>query len=485
MSDRIADGLPVRSAEAVAADVQPGTVLGISGFGSVGYPKAVPLALAAREDAADLDLTVISGGNVGAEIDDTLMSTGAITRRYPYQGTDVSNARVNDGRLAFHDRHVSALADELLYGGLPRPTLAVVEAVAVGDGWLAPSTSLGHTPAVVEAADRLVVEVNDAQPRGLEQLHDVHRPAAPPERAPIPVSRTGERVGDTRVHFPRDKLAAVVRTDRPDATYEFRDPTADDRALAANLAGFLADELTRNPALQDALHLQFGVGSVGNAVALAVEQLDPGDREVAYFGEVIQDSVLDLLDAGELSAASATSLALSESGQARLFADLERYADQVVLRPADVSNAPGLVDRFGVVAVNAAVEVDLTGHVNSTHVRANRMVNGIGGSGDYTRNALVSCVALPSTAAEGDISRIVPFATHVDHTEHDADVFVTEQGVADLRGLAPRERAREMLTIAHPTFRPALERYLERGLERGGHAPHHVETALSELDPED
>ncbi|WP_255151153.1 acetyl-CoA hydrolase/transferase C-terminal domain-containing protein [Halorarius halobius] len=481
---RIEAGVPVRAAESVAAAVEPGTVLGVSGFGSVGYPKAVPLALAERGDAADLGLTVVSGGNVGAEIDETLMATGAIARRYPYQGSDEANARVNDGRLAFHDRHVSQVADELLYGGLPAPDLTVVEAVAVGDGWLAPSTSLGATPALVEAADRLVVEVNDAQPRGLEALHDVYRPGAPPGRDPIPLTEAGERIGDTRVAFDPGKLDAVVRVDRPDATYEFRDPTAEDRQVAANLANFLSEEIERNPALAEAVNLQFGVGSVGNAAALAIEDVAFGDREVAYVGEVIQDSVLDAVDAGGLTAASATSLALSAEGQNRLFGDLDHYAERVVLRPSDVSNAPGVVRRFGVVAVNAAVEVDLTGHVNSTHLRGTRMVNGIGGSGDFTRSGLVSVVAVPSTAAGGDASRVVPMATHVDHTEHDAGVVVTEHGVADLRGLSPRERAREMVDVAHPAFRPALDRYLERGLESGGHTPHDLETAFDPLERE-
>jgi succinyl-CoA:acetate CoA-transferase len=480
--DRVEGDLPVRTADEVAADVAPGTVLGVSGFGSVGYPKAVPLALAEREDAADLDLTVVSGGNVGGEIDATLMATGAITRRYPYQGTPEANERVNDGRVAFHDRHVSRVADEVLYGGLPRPDLAVVEAVAVGDGWFVPSTSLGQTPALVEAADRLVVEVNAAQPRELEALHDVYRPDAPPTRAPIPLTETGERIGSAHVAFAPEKLEAVVHTDRPDATYEFRDPTPADRALASNLAGFLQAELAANLTLREAVHLQFGVGSVGNAAALALEEVDFGDREVAYFGEVVQDALLDHLDAGTLSAASATSLALSSDGQARLFADLDRYAEQVVLRPADVSNAPGVVTRFGVVAVNAAVEVDLTGHVNSTHLRGTQMVNGLGGSGDFNRNALVSVVALPSTAADGDVSRVVPMATHVDHTEHDVDVVVTDHGVADLRKRSPRERAHEILAVAHPDYRPALERYLERGLESGGHTPHDLETAFDPLE---
>lgn len=474
---RLDGDLPVRSAAEVAASVEPGTVLGVSGFGSVGYPKAVPLALAERDDAADLDLTVVSGGNVGAEIDADLMGADAIARRYPYQATAEANERVNDGRVAFHDRHVSRLADEMQYGGVPTPEVAVVEAVAVGADWLVPSTSLGHTPAVVESADRLVVEVNDAQPRGLEALHDIYRPGPPP-RDPIPVASAGERVGETRVRFDPGKLEAVVRTDRPDATYDFRDPTDVDRAIADELAGFLRDELARNPALQESVHLQFGVGAVGNAVALAVADVDFGDRRVAYFGEVIQDTVLDLLDDDRLEAASATSLALSADGQRRLFDGLDRYAERVVLRPADVSNAPALVDRFGVVAVNAAVEVDLTGHVNSTHVGGTRMLNGLGGSGDYNRNALVGVVALPSTAKGGDVSRIVPKTAHVDHTEHDPGVVVTEHGVADLRGLSPRERAREMLTVAHPDFRPALEDYLERGLANGGHTPHDLDTAF-------
>lgn len=473
--DRVDAALPVAEAEAVAAGIEPGTVLGVSGFGSVGYPKAVPLALSRRSDAAGLDLTVLSGGSVGAEIDDRLLSTGAIARRYPFQAIEAARERINDGRVAFHDRHVSRVGEEAAHGGLPTPEVAVVEAVAAGvddeGGWFVPSTSLGATDAFVACADGLVVEVNDAQPRGLEALHDVYRFGPPGERGPIPLSGVGDRIGSPRVRFDPDDLRAVVRTDRPDATYEFRDPTDDDRALASNLAGFLDEEIDRNDALADALALQFGVGATGNAVSLALRDVDVGDRRVAYFGEVIQDAVLDLLDEGALSAASATSLALSSAGQERLFDGLDRYAERIVLRPAGVSNHPGLIRRFGVVAVNSAVEVDLTGHVNSTHVGGTRMVNGIGGSGDYTRAALVSVIALHSTAAGGDVSRVVPLCTHVDHTEHDAGVIVTEHGVADLRGRSPRERAEAVIAVAHPDYRPALRAYRERALAGGGHSP--------------
>ncbi|MFB6207480.1 MAG: acetyl-CoA hydrolase/transferase C-terminal domain-containing protein, partial [Haloglomus sp.] len=462
--------VPVETADAAAARIAPGDVLGVSGFGSVGYPKLVPEAIARREDAADLALTVISGGSVGPEVDEALVESGAMARRYPFVGHGALREASNAGEVAFHDRHVAGVPDEVRFGGLPTPDWAVVEAVAVGEDWLVPSPSVGSTPALVAAADRLVVEVNDAQPRDLEGLHDLLVRAPPPEREPLCLDTVDGRIGSPRLHFAPEKLASVVRTDRADTTYTFREPTAADRALAAELADFLSAELERNPAFDRALNLQFGVGSVGNAVVSALDDVDLGDRDVAYFGEVVQDGVLDALDDGTLDAASATSLALSADGQKRLFENLDRYAADLVLRPVDVSNDPALIDSFGVVAVNGAVEVDLTGQVNSTHIGPD-VVGGVGGSGDFFRNALLSVAALPSTAAGGDVSRVVPRVAHVDHTEHDIDVVVTDRGVADLRGLAPRERMRTMLDVAHPTFRDALVEYRERALERGGHTP--------------
>lgn len=467
---RVEGDLPVESAADAAARIESGAVLGISGFGSVGYPKLVPEALADRDDAAALDLTVISGGSVGPEVDEALVESGAMARRYPFVGHEALREAINDGAVAFHDRHVADVADEVRSGGLPSPDWAVVEAVAVGEDWLVPSPSVGSTPALVAAADRVIVEVNAAQPRDLEGLHDLLVRTAPPEREPLALDAVDARIGSPRVEFEPEELAAVVRTDRADTTYTFRDPTAADRALADELAGFLDAELDRNAAFDEALNLQFGVGSVGNAVVSALDAVEVGDRDVAYFGEVLQDAVLDALDDGTLASASATSLALSSEGQARLFANLDRYGEQVVLRPVDVSNDAGLIDSFGVVAVNGAVEVDLTGQVNSTHIGTD-VVGGVGGSGDFFRNALCSVVALPSTAAGGDVSRVVPRVAHVDHTEHDVDVVVTDRGVADLRGLSPRERMAAMLDVAHPDFRDALADYRERALERGGHTP--------------
>ncbi|WP_142861077.1 acetyl-CoA hydrolase/transferase C-terminal domain-containing protein [Salinigranum halophilum] len=476
ISSRLAGDVRSVAPERAAAEIPDDATLVLSGFGRAGYPKAVALALA--ESGRDLSLTVISGGSVGDEVDTALVEAGAVARRFPYQATSAARTAVNAGQIAFHDRHISRLGDEVAFGHYGTPDVALVEAVAVGDDWLVPTTSIGHTPTYVASADHLIVEVNHAQPLALQHLHDVFDRGTPPTRPPLPLSYPGERIGSPRIPFDPDKLLAVVETDRPDTPYTFRAPTRTDERIADNLATFLAREVETNPTFDDALNLQFGVGSLGNALMGAFADADFGDRVVSYYGEVIQDGLLDMLDADRLAAASAASLALSAEGQQRLFADIERYAERVVVRNADVSNNPTLIDRFGVVGVNSALEVDLYGHVNSTHVGGTHVVNGIGGSGDFTRTSTLSVIALASTAKDGTIPRIVPMVRHVDHTEHDVSVVVTEQGVADLRGCSPRERAVRLVQCAHPDFRADLDAYLDRAERGGGNIPHDLDSAF-------
>jgi succinyl-CoA:acetate CoA-transferase len=473
---RLHGDVPTVDAEAAAAAIAPDATVLTSGFGSVGYPKAIPLALASSP--RDLSLTLVASGNVGDEIDVELVGSGAVERRFSYQSSRVARDLTNRREVSFSDRNASSIGDEVQHGGLVDPDVAVVEAVAVGEDWFIPSTSLGQVPAFVEAADRLYVELNRRQPLELQALHDVYRPDAPPTRDPVPISDPGERIGTAHVSFEPEKLTGVVETDTADSTYTFRDPTDDDIAIAENLGAFLDAEMERSPVFEDAVHLQFGVGSLGNALMGELKELDFGGRDVVYFGELIQDGLLDMLDDGRLECASATSMALTDEGQQRLFENVERYAEDVVLRPADVSNHPGLIDQFGVVGVNSAIEFDIYGNVNSTHVGGKQMINGVGGSADFNRNSLVTVCALPSALKGGEVSRVVPMAFHVDHTEHDVDVFVTEQGVADVRGLSPVERAERIIeNCAHPEFAPELRSYLDDVCEQDNHIPHDVQRA--------
>ncbi|WP_238993998.1 acetyl-CoA hydrolase/transferase C-terminal domain-containing protein [Halobellus captivus] len=471
VENRINGALPIQTATEAASKVPSEATVLVSGFGSVGYPKAVPLALA--ESAQNHSLTVISGGSVGEEIDEALVTAEKIERRFPYQSQPQLRAAINENRVAYHDRNVSDVADELQYGNLADPDIAIIEAIAVGEDWLIPSTSIGQTPAFVESVDQLIVEVNSSQPLALQAVHDIYRPGPPPEREPIPLSSPGDRIGQSKVEFSPDALCAVVETDRADSPYSFRSPTETDRAIATQFGEFVREEMERSSVYDDSLRLQFGVGSLGNALMGELNEMSFDGREVIYYGEVIQDGLLDMIDSGRLSSTSATSLALSEDGQKRLFEDIDRYSENIVLRPTDVSNNGAVIDRFGVMAVNSAVEVDIYGNVNSTHVGGTTVLNGIGGSADFNQNALVAVCTLPSVLADKGISRIVPKAEHIDHTEHDIDVVVTEQGVADLRGLSPLERATEIIeSCAHPDHRDSLREYLQKAKTQGGHIPH-------------
>ncbi len=225
---------------------------------------------------------------------------------------------------------------------------------------------------------------------------------------------------------------------------------------------------------KELLPLQSGVGNIANAV-LAGLNTGPFDHLTAYT-EVLQDGMLDMLKSGKLATASCTALSLSPDAAAYFNQHIEQFKDRIVIRPQEISNHPELIRRMGLIAMNAMIEADIYGNVNSTHLMGSAIMNGIGGSGDFARNAYLSIFMTPSVAKDGAISCVVPMASHVDHTEHDVQVIVTE------RGLAPQQRARLVIDrCAHPDFRDALTDYLERAKAgaNGQHTPHLLDEALS------
>ncbi len=196
------------------------------------------------------------------------------------------------------------------------------------------------------------------------------------------------------------------------------------------------------------------------------------------YTEVIQDAVLELMRKGKCTFASTCSMTFSDETERKLFPDLDFFRDKILMRPAELSNNPEVIRRLGVIAMNTALEADIFGAVNSTHVLGTRMMNGIGGSGDFTRNAYLSIFSCPSVSKGGLISNIVPMVAHVDHSEHSVDVIVTDQGIADLRRKDPVERAYEIINnCAHPMYRPLLLDYLKLG--KGGQTPHVLNAAFA------
>jgi succinyl-CoA:acetate CoA-transferase len=474
-------------AEVAAALIRPGTTVGMSGFTGAGYPKEVPLALARRiaeanASGAGFRINVWTGASTAPELDGVLAAADGIELRLPYQSDPVSREKINSGQMEYIDVHLSHVAQMVWEGFLGHLDVALVEVSGItADGALVPSSSVGNNKTWIDRADAVILEVNSWQSADLDGMHDIYYGTElPPNRRPIPLVRPGDRIGEPYLRCPPEKVVAVVETEAPDRNSGYSAPDETSRRIAGHLIEFLEHEVARGRLPAELLPVQSGVGNVANA-ALA-ELAQSRFENLTAYTEVIQDGMLALLTTGTMSVASATALSLSPEAVAEFTDNARDYRNRIVLRPQEISNHPELVRRLGVLAMNGMIEADIYGNVNSTHLMGSRIQNGIGGSGDFARNAYISFFVSPSTAKGGAISSIVPMVSHVDHTEHDVHVIVTEQGLADLRGLAPRRRARLLIDkCAHPDYRPLLEDYFDRALSGafGQHTPHLLEEALS------
>ncbi|MFC4255186.1 succinate CoA transferase [Altererythrobacter xixiisoli] len=477
----------VMAADAAASLITPGTTVGMSGFTGSGYPKAVPMALAAQiEDAHaagdDFRIRVWSGASTGPELDGALAKAKGIEFRLPYNSDPIAREQINNGEMKYFDMHLSQVAPMAWQGFLGPLDTALIEVSAIlPGGELVPSSSVGNNKTWLDRADKIILEVNHWQHEALRGMHDIYYGTAlPPARVPIPLVRPDDRIGQTTLRCDPAKIVAIVETHAPDRNLPFK--PADDSALriAGHLLEFFGHEVAKGRLPAQLLPLQSGVGNIANAVLTGLED-SPFEQLTAYT-EVLQDGMLDLLKADKLRMASATAFSLSPEAAEELNRDMELYRQRIILRPQEISNHPELVRRLGCIAMNGMIEADIYGAVNSTHVMGSRIQNGIGGSGDFARNAYISIFMAPSTAKNGAISTIVPQASHVDHINQDVQVIVTEQGLADLRGLAPRERAQLIINnCAHPDFRPMLQDYYDRASRDsyGKHSPSLLTEALS------
>ncbi|MBJ6982205.1 acetyl-CoA hydrolase/transferase family protein [Luteimonas sp. MC1572] len=490
MTDRILNPAlreRLKSADEAAAMIQPGMTVAMSGFTGAGYPKAVPLALAAQIERANaaggrFRIKVLTGASTAPELDGALAKVDGIEMRLPFQSDPIVRGQINDGSLDYIDIHLSHVAQHAWFGFFGDIDIAVIEVTAINaDGTLVPSSSVGNNKTWLDLADKVIIEVNRWQPSEMDGMHDIYYGTAlPPDRKPIPLVAPGDRIGEPWLRVDLDKVVAVVETDAPDRIGAFAPPDEASERIAGHLLEFFAHEISRGRLTDHLLPLQSGIGNVTNAVLSALAK--GGYKGLSAFTEVVQDGMLELVSEGVLSMVSATSFSLSPAGTEEFKRNVDFYRKHIVLRPQEMSNHPELIRRLGCIAMNGMLEADLYGNVNSTHVAGTRIMNGIGGSGDFARNAYLSVFMSASTAKDGRISSIVPMVSHVDHTEHDTMVVVTEQGLADLRGLSPKQRARLVIErCAHPDYRPMLQDYFDRACRDsfGKHTPHLLGQALS------
>ncbi|KAG5640505.1 Acetyl-CoA hydrolase, partial [Asterophora parasitica] len=436
--------------------------IGWSGFTGVGYPKTVPTAIADHVESNNLQsdpetkkkFNLFVGASVGPEVEDRWARLDMISRRYPHQvGKEVSKG-INAGRIEFADKHLS-------------------------------SASVGATPEILQSAEKIIVEVNTVIPN-LEGLHDINQSFVPPFRQPYLIKHVKDRIGEPAITVDTDRIVAIVESHKPDNTGPNSPENDESRAIASHLINFLSEEVTAGRLPKNLLPIQSGIGNVANSIIGGLAE-GPFDQ-VQVWTEVLQDTFIRFFDSGKLSFATATSIKFSPEGFDHFYKHWADYKNRLLLRSQQVANSPEIIRRLGVIAMNTPLEVDIYAHANSTNACGSRMLNGLGGSADFLRNAKLSIMHTPSSRpTKSDptgISCIVPFASHIDQTEHDLDIVVTEQGLADLRGLSPRERAPVIIEkCAHPDYKDLLREYYDRALHectaRGaGHEPHMLRNAF-------
>ncbi len=466
---------PVMTAEEAANHISNDDNVGFSGFTAAGCPKAVPAALAKRIEAEHaignpFKIGMFTGASTGDSIDGNLARAHAIKFRTPYQSNgDLRNA-INSQDAPYFDMHLSHLGQMLRYGFLGKVNIAIVEASDITDkGEIVPTCGVGIAPTLCQLADKIIVELNHKHPKDIRGMHDIYVPAAPPRRDAIPIYKPSDHAGIPYIKVDPAKILGVVETNLPNEGGSFA-PVDDITAkIGDNVANFLVGEIIAGRIPKEFLPIQSGVGNIANAVLGAMGE-NKAIPVFEVYTEVIQDAVISLMKSGRVKFASGCSFTVSNPMMDDIYASLDFFKDKLLLRPQEISNNPEVIRRLGLVTINTALEADIFGNINSTHVVGTKMMNGIGGSGDFTRNAYLSIFTTPSVAKGTNISAIVPMVSHLDHSEHSVSILITEQGVADLRGKSPVQRAHVIIeNCVHPDYKQLLYDYLKLGK---GHTPH-------------
>ena len=478
----IVTGFPKISPEEGAAHIPNGATVAFSGFTNAGAAKAIPRAIAERAKAIHKQgepykIRVLTGASSGESIDEPLALAEAVSYRAPYQSGPKLRKQINSQEVEYVDMHLSHLPQTVMYGFQGKLDFAVVEATEItSDGRVYLTTSIGASPTYLKYADKIIIEINRYHSRRLREMTDILILPPPPHRNPMPLDRPLTKIGYQYAVVDPKKVIGVIETDESDKVPSFAAADARANKIAEHVVRFLLDEMLAKRIPSEFLPLQAGVGNIANGVMAALGD-NPYIPPFNMYTEVFQDSLVDLMEQGKLLGASTTSLTLTPEFLKRIYDHMDYFVPRIVLRPQELSNHPGVVRRLGVISMNTALEADIYGNVNSSHLYGMDIMNGIGGSGEFTRNSHLSIFMCPSIAKKGKISSIVPMCPHIDNNEHSVQVIVTEQGLADLRGLGPMQRAKKIINqCAHPAYRDYLNEYIRRS--RVGHIRHDLETCF-------
>lgn len=474
---------PKISADKAAEMIKHGDCIACSGFTAAGGIKRIPTSIAKKAEklhaiGQPFKVNLFTGASSSDLVDGILSRANAVNLRLPYQSNKDMRVAINRGEVSYTDMHLSNYPQWINYHFLGEIDYAFVEvADYTDDGELTLTMAVGATPTFCKQAKYIILEHNAYHSAKIKGLHDIYESKNPPHRTTIPLLKPNDRIGTTTLKVDPKKIIGVVETNQPDNVVTFKEISPIHEKIGYHVAHFFLEEIKCNRIPKTFLPIQSGVGNIANAVLKTMGEATEIPSFTVY-SEVAQDAVIQLMQKGRISFASACSLTITDAWLKHIYDNWEVYKNKLVLRPEEITNSPEVIRRLGLLTLNTALEVDCFGNVNSTHAFGSSIVNGIGGSGDFARNGYISIFTLPSTAKNGTLSSIVPFCSHIDHTEHDTQIIITEQGVADLRGKSPEQRAKCLIdNCAHPDYKPLLQAYLKRTQNK--HIAHDLSCAFA------
>ena len=475
--------IPFITAEEAAAYIKNGDNVAFSGFTAAGTPKVVTVALAERArqlhaEGKPFKINLFTGASTNDYVDGELARANAVAMRTPYQGSKDARNAINNGDINYFDTHLSHLSQDLRYGFYGDIDVAVIEVTEMSpNGEVILGAGLGMTPTIAQMAKKIIIEYSSYYRTSFRGFHDNYLLLDPPHRREIPIYKPSDRIGSPVLKIDPKKIVGVVPSNASEKIAPFTAPDEVSQKISENICNFLASQLREGRIPKEFLPIQSGVGNVANAVLYGLGE-HPEIPRFEMYTEVIQDAVMTLMENGRCKFASTCALTFSDEAMLSLMDNIDFFRDKILMRPGEISNHPEVVRRLGLIAMNTALEADIFGNVNSTHVSGTKMMNGIGGSADFSRNAYLSIFSCPSIQKGGKISTFVPMVSHVDHSEHSVKILATEQGVADLRGKSPIQRAETIIeNCVHPMYKEIMWDYLK--LAGKGHTPHTLKAAFA------
>lgn len=478
MNDKISASLKNRVTTAGKASelIKDGMTVAMSGYAMAGYPKAIPGELVLRKKKGPkLAVNLITGANV-PWLDELLGASEIISKRVPMVASRALSSQVNSGKVRYVEQQMCKMPRLLRSHSFGEIDVLVVEALAVTEEGLIPTTSVGLTHFLMQAAKEIVVEINSAQPDVLFGMHDVYIQKPVPDTEPIPLKRCSDRIGSTFIPFNTSKIKYIVETNEPENIIEQTVVTDESRSIAEHLFSFLRKEYkTRLGGMIPPI--QLGFGNIADAIADLLQISEFSNLQFHCGG--VSEKVLSLMLSGKASAISTSGISMNEKAE-KILEQIPDVRQKLILRNGDIINNSEIVGRLGVVALNTGIEIDIYGNVNSSHIAGTRVVYGIGGGANFAQNAGLSVMLIPSISKGGAISNIVPMVSHQDICEHDIDVIITENGYADVRGLDDLQRAEAIISIcAAEEYQQQLDEYLAASKKMGGHHPQNPQMAFA------